>query len=205
MKGYCPRVVNQKNGSMLQLGDWMSIFPLWLFLIINFLRVSHLPHSLSQNIVQLANLLRLRISFSRLGTEFIRDSNDDILLKYYYGFCWGLKVTQERKDWKETQQGVTKKQRNTTHHRGAYINTSKSDDGIANMSAVHYSNPQQVIVSLKIIISTLQEDSLGIVCCSCSGIICFSFDLLDCAWKKALMKTFYHVIYLLGLEDKRFL
>ena len=55
-------------------------------------------------------------------------------------------MTQERKDWKETQQGVTEKQRNTTHHRGAYINTPKSDDGIENMSAVHYSNPQQVII-----------------------------------------------------------
>ena len=55
-------------------------------------------------------------------------------------------MTQERKDYKETQQGVTKKQRNTTHHRGAYINTPRSGDGIANMSAVHYSNPQQVII-----------------------------------------------------------
>ena len=27
-------------------------------------------------------------------------------------------------DWKETQQGVTEKQRNNTHQRGAYINTS---------------------------------------------------------------------------------
>ena len=147
MKRYCRRIVNQENGSMLQLGDWMLMFALCLFLI---MRVSHLQHSLIQNIVQLANLLILRMSFKRLVTEFIREPNDDIPLKFYYhGFSWGLKKSQERKDWKETQQGVTEKQRNTTHHRSAYINTPKSDDGIANMSAFHYSNPQQVIVSLK--------------------------------------------------------
>ena len=123
MKRYCRRVVNEENGSMLQLGDWMLMFALCLFLIKNLLRVSHLPHSLIQNIVQLANLLILRMSFKRLVTEFIREPNDDIPLKFYYhGFSWGLKKSQERKDWKETQQGVTEKQRNTTHHRGACIN-----------------------------------------------------------------------------------
>ena len=45
---------------------------------------------------------------------------------------------------------MTKKQRNTTHHRGAYINTPKSGDGIANMSAVHYSNPQQLIIDTQL-------------------------------------------------------
>ena len=69
---------------MLQLGNSMLIFPLCPFLIMNFVRVSHLPHSLIQNIVQLANLLRLRMSFSRLVTEFIREPKDDIPLKYYY-------------------------------------------------------------------------------------------------------------------------
>ena len=59
----------------------MLLFALCLFLIMNSLRVSHLPHSLIQNIVQLANLLRLRMSFSRLVTEFIREPNDDIPLK----------------------------------------------------------------------------------------------------------------------------
>ena len=35
--------------------------------------------------VQLANPLRLCISFSRLGPEFMREPDDDILLKYYRG------------------------------------------------------------------------------------------------------------------------
>ena len=43
--------MNQENGSMLQLGDEIFSFPFCVLLIINFLRVSHLPRSLSQNIV----------------------------------------------------------------------------------------------------------------------------------------------------------
>ena len=64
----------------------------------NFLRVIHLPHTLSQNIVQLlANLLRLCMSFSRLEPEFMREPDDDLLLKYYPGLNWGLKVAQDHK------------------------------------------------------------------------------------------------------------
>ena len=57
------------------------MFALCLFLIMS---VSHLQHSLIQNIVQLANLLILRMSFKRLVTEFIREPNDDIPLKFHY-------------------------------------------------------------------------------------------------------------------------
>ena len=57
----------------------------------------HLPHMLSQNIVQLANLPRLCMSFSRLGPEFIREPDDDLLLKFYSSFNWGLKLAQEQK------------------------------------------------------------------------------------------------------------
>ena len=63
----------------------MLIFALCLLLIMNFLRVSHLPYSLSQNIVQLANPLRFCMPFSRLGPEFMRGPDDDILPEYYYG------------------------------------------------------------------------------------------------------------------------
>ena len=42
---------------------------------------------------------------------------------------------------KKHNKGWLKKQRNTSHHRGAYMNTTKSGGGIANTSAVHYSNP----------------------------------------------------------------
>ena len=64
----------------------------------NFLRVIHLPHTVSQNIVQLlANILRSCMSFSRLAPEFMRELDDDILLKYYPGLNWGLKVAQDHK------------------------------------------------------------------------------------------------------------
>ena len=43
--------MNQENGSMPQLGDEIFNFPFCLLLIVNFLRVSHLPRLLSQNIV----------------------------------------------------------------------------------------------------------------------------------------------------------
>ena len=52
----------------------------------------HLPHMLSQNIVQ-----RLCMSFSRLGPEFIREPDDDLLLKFYSSFNCGLKLAQEQK------------------------------------------------------------------------------------------------------------
>ena len=65
----------------------MLIFALLLIkvLIMNFLRVIHLPYSLSQNIVQLANPLRFCMPFSLLGPEFMREPDDDILPEYYYG------------------------------------------------------------------------------------------------------------------------
>ena len=64
----------------------------------NFLRVIHLPHTVSQKIVQLlANHLRSCMSFSRLGPEFMREPGDEILLKYYPGFNWGLKVAQDHR------------------------------------------------------------------------------------------------------------
>ena len=97
IKRWCQRDVSQENGSMLQLGDWILMFPLCFLLIMNFLRVIHLPHMLSQNIVQLANLPRLCMSFSRLGPEFIREPDDDLLLKFYSSFNWGLKLAQEQK------------------------------------------------------------------------------------------------------------
>ena len=63
----------------------MLIFALCLLLVMNFLRVSHLPYSLSQNIVQLANSLRFCMPFSRLEPEFMREPDDDILSEYYNG------------------------------------------------------------------------------------------------------------------------
>ena len=42
----------------------------------NSLRVSHLPHSFHQNIVQLGNLLRFGMSISGLGPEFMRPYDD---------------------------------------------------------------------------------------------------------------------------------
>ena len=97
---------------------------------------------LSQNIVQLANLPRLCMSFLRLGPEFIREPDDDLLLKFYSSFNWALKLAQEQKRYKGKHQGVIEKQHNTTCNLGAYINTRKSGDGIANMSAFHYPNSQ---------------------------------------------------------------
>ena len=63
----------------------------------NFLRVSHLPHSLSQKIVQLANRLRFCMPFSRLEPESMREPDDDILPEYCYGLNGGLKLTEEHK------------------------------------------------------------------------------------------------------------
>ena len=63
----------------------------------NFLRVIHLPPMLSQNIIQLANLPRLYMSFSWLGPVFIREPDDDLLLKFYSSFNWGLKLAQAQK------------------------------------------------------------------------------------------------------------
>ena len=75
----------------------MLIFPFCLLLIINFLRVSHLPHSLSQNIVQLANLLRSDCGCLFHGLQFMREPDDYIPLKYYFSFNLGLKEAQEHK------------------------------------------------------------------------------------------------------------
>ena len=38
IKRWCQRDVSEENGSMLQLGDWILIFPLCFLLIMNFLR-----------------------------------------------------------------------------------------------------------------------------------------------------------------------
>ena len=97
------------------------------------------------------------------------------------------------------------KQRNTTRHRGAYISKGKSGDGIANMSAFHYSNRQQLIINRQL--KTNHQYFLGGFTRSFFVIVVVevcSISFVRLCMKKVLIITFHQAINLIHFEHKRF-